>query len=850
MKKVHINCIFKIVTGFYAFTLLACQPIEKSIDLVSYDLSDSTWHFSQAGENSWHEAKVPGSVHMDLLRNELIEDPYYRDNETRLQWIGEKDWTYTSQFTVGSELMNKNNVTLDFKGLDTYAKVFLNDSLILKADNFFRDYQVECKALLNQGENHLRIEFESPVRINKERKNNAKIPLPDDYVYCRKPAYHFGWDWGPVYITSGIWKPVLLKGWNETRIINMQVVQKELTTQTAALELVYEIEAEEALEVELTTECAAAKIHETEKVKLKPGINFIKSQITIQKPQLWWPTGLGDQYLYNITGKLITDNRIIGEVKERTGLREIKLVQKPDSLGKSFHFEVNGVPVFAKGANYIPQDMFLNRPDTADYEYILQQAVDANMNMLRVWAGGFYENDLFYDLCDEKGLLVWQDFMFACAMYPGDKDFLDNVSQEAIENVKRIRNHPCIALWCGNNENYIGWQDWRWSDRYTKEDSATVWKDYEALYHQLLPEIIKQYDTDRFYWPSSPLFGWGYPVNSEGDVHYWGIWHAQEPFEEFAKPQNIGRFMSEYGFQGCPEFKTVKAFTRPEDWDINSDVMKNHQKHRVGYPVIDKYIKWYYQWPKDFKSYLYVSQVLQAKGIGYAIEIHRRSMPHCMGTLYWQINDCWPVTSWASIDSYGRWKALHYMAKKVYNDLLISPVLEDGLLKVYVVSDRLEALDARLSLNLTTLDGIELWKKEINTSIDANSSKVYLKIPEAFFEDIDKNDVVLTASLFSGQKLESRNHFYFVQPKDLELEKPSIQINISEMNEKGEYTLQLTTDKLAKNLFLWLENEDGFFSDNYFDLLPGSEKTITYKPGAGAGNPQGKIQMTSLVDTY
>ncbi|TAJ11825.1 glycoside hydrolase family 2 protein [Marinilabiliaceae bacterium JC017] len=846
MKKT-INWLLVSVIGLMGWSCTKNKS-DHQTNVVQVDLSQSDWMMRRSDSDTTYKAQVPGSVHMDLLRNKVIEDPYYRDNETRLQWIGEKDWVYTTQFDVAAEVLNRNNVELDFKGLDTYAKVYLNDSLILDANNFFREYKIDCKSLLKANGNTMRVEFTSPVTMNKKLREEARLPLRDDYVYTRKPSYHFGWDWGPIYITAGIWRPVYINAWNTARFDNMQAVQKHLTDEEAVVELKYEIEADAETTVVLVADCGdGIKLQET--VQLKPGMNYHTSELKIEKPERWWPAGLGEQKLYNIHSEILIGGDAIDVATDRIGLRTLELVQKLDLLGKSFHFEVNGSPVFAKGANYIPQDMFLNRPTRDDYEYIIQQAVEANMNMLRVWGGGFYENDLFYDLCDEKGLMVWQDFMFACAMYPGDEEFLNNVKEEAISNVKRIRNHPCIALWCGNNENYIGWKDWQWSSGYSKEDSASLWHDYEALYHKLLPEVIEKYDADRQYWPSSPKHGWGYPVNADGDVHYWGIWHAQEPFEEFAKPTNIGRFMSEYGFQSCPEFKTVKEFTIPEDWDIYSDVMKNHQKHRVGYPVIDKYIKWYYKWPKDFQSYLYVSQVLQAKGIGYAIEIHRRNMPHCMGTLYWQINDCWPVASWASIDSYRRWKALHYTAKKVYNDVLVSPFVENGQLRVYVVSDRLKQFDATIDLKLLSLDGAELWSIKLNKTIAPNASEVYFEVAEdELLKGIDKKDVVLVASVDNAGKTESVNHFYFVQPKDLKLTKPAIDIQVNQASEG--YEIVLSTDHLAKNVFLWLDEADGFFTDNYFDLVPGTEKRIKYLPKDGEGSLEGKIKYMSLIDSF
>ena len=447
----------------------------------------------------------------------------------------------------------------------------------------------------------------------------------------------------------------------------------------------------------------------TENVKLEKGENDISINYSIKNPKLWWTNGLGDQNLYKIKTALLHGNNEIESNETTIGLRTIKLVQKPDEFGESFYFELNGVPVFMKGANHIPNDIFLNQVTAEIYEREVKTAAESNMNMLRVWGGGIYEDDIFYDLCDQYGILVWQDFMFACSMYPGEKDFLENIKQEAADNIKRLRNHPSIALWCGNNEIDVAWQEysdggWGWKQRYNDEQHKEIWNNYESIFHQILPEIVKELDPDRTYWPSSPMAGSKEHSNytsTSGDMHYWGVWHGKEPFSEFRNKR--ARFMSEYGFQSFPELSTVKKYALPEDYDIESEVMAAHQRSGIGNLRIKEYMSWYYKEPKNFENFLYVGQLLQAEGIKYAIEAHRMDMPYNMGTLYWQMNDCWPVASWSGMDYYGNWKALQYFVKKAFNDILIIPSLSTDSLSIHIVSDRLNNLNAQLKIEILIL---------------------------------------------------------------------------------------------------------------------------------------------------
>lgn len=847
-KKEVMRYILIIVS---VFVLIQCQmPLEDQRPYV-ISLDQKEWQFSEKDSLTQYPAVVPGSVHMDLLANGLIEAPYFGMNEKDLQWIGERDWRYTTTFKLAPEIINQEHVELCFDGLDTYADVYLNGQKILVANNYFRTWKANVKGFLQTGDNKLEVQFRSSVAINAEMRQNDRIPLFDDYVYSRKPAFHYGWDWGPVFITSGIWRPVYLKAWSEASIKDQFIIQENVTKARAKIKAEVEIESLISADAQLVVSCLEADVQKTVPVSLIKGINKISCNVVIDQPELWWSNGLGDANLYTIETKLIREGRLLDSDSKRIGIRDIKLVQNPDEHGASFHFELNGVPVFAKGANYIPQESFQSKVDSADYRKVIQHAIDANMNMLRVWGGGFYEEDYFYDLCDENGILVWQDFMFACSMYPGEEDYLENVKQEAIENVKRLRNHPSIALWCGNNENYIGWKDWRWPARFEQEDSAAVWNDYLMLFEKLLPEVIAEYDPGKDYWPSSPKHGWGYPVNSDGDSHLWAVWHAQDPFEVLLEKENIPRFMSEYGFQSLPEMKTIEAFTLPEDRDIDSDVMKAHQKHRVGYPVIDKYIKRDYNWPKDFESYVYVSQVLQAKGIKMGIEAHRRAMPFCMGTLYWQLNDCWPVASWSSVDYYNRWKALHYKVRDAYANVLVSPVMNEANFELYIVSDLTSAQEAQLKIELLDFEGNVIWETESNQVIPVNTTEQVMSLPvKSILKNHAANEVVLNVELDVNNQVIAQNQLYLVSPKELALKNPELSFSIDEVN-SDTLTIELHAKQLAKDVCLSFPETEGFFTDNYFDLIPGKGKTvmfITNKQNNNVNN--GELVIKSLKDSY
>lgn len=830
MKQIQIM----ILTFLSVFSLVSCQPKDPNL-VVTTELS-AGWTFRQADKEEWLPATVPGCVHTDLLNNGKIQDPFYRLNERDLQWIDKVNWEYKTTIDVGEDFVKHDRIALDFKGLDTYADVFLNDQPILSADNMFREWMIDVKDKLLPGLNELRIVFRSPIveGIKKYDANGYVIPVsPNDLaeigqvegnkmvsVYTRKAGYHFGWDWGPRLVSSGLWRPVFLTAWNEARIENLQLKQNSVSENEAKLTAIFEVDAVSDNDAIISIENDGVELAKAN-IKLTQGISTYSVDFKIDNPKLWWTNGLGEAHLYNIKGKLAIGKRFT-EKSDRIGIRTLELVRDKDEKGTSFYFKLNGVPVFMKGANYIPNDVFPARVTDEMYRNVINTSKISNFNMLRVWGGGIYENEIFYDLCDENGILVWQDFMFACAMFPGDEAFLNNVKEEAIDNIKRLRNHPSIALWCGNNEILVAWHGWGWKQKEeakSKETADKIWKSYSDIFLKVLPEAVAANDPDRSYWDSSPSSGLGIPPDLvNGDEHYWGVWWGKEPFKNYAT--HIARFMSEYGFQSFPELKTVKQYALPEDYDIFSEVMQSHQRSSIGNGTIEYYMLQDYKKPKDFASFLYVNHVLQAEGIKFALEGHRRAAPYCMGSLYWQINDCWPVASWSSTDYYQRWKALQYFAKKGFEPVLVSPYTAGDSLKVDIINDKLAGINAQLVVKVIDFDGNEIRKELKDVTVPANSSNTFFAVKTTeFMKGIQANKQFLVVELIENGTSISNNTLFFLPIKNVLLPTPAVKFEIAAVD--GGFEISLSTDKLAKNLFMTIGDEEGFFSDNYFDLLPG-----------------------------
>ncbi|WP_179344305.1 beta-mannosidase [Winogradskyella ursingii] len=800
----------------FLFLILVCFSCQPNHDVpVTIELNDN-WQFKKTTDSVWRSATVPGNVFSDLLDHDLIEDPFIGNNEEKVQWVSEADWEYKTTFSINEETLQKKNIALNFGGLDTYASVFLNDSLILKANNAFRAWDIDVKSLLKE-DNEIRILFDHTSKYEETEKAKLPYGLPEgNRIFTRKAQFQYGWDWGPKLNTSGIWRPIKLVGWNDFRIADIYVKQTSLNSSNSNLLADIKKISSVELDKNLTYIIYVNGIKNKSSSEIFKGYTWA-TNFQIKNPKRWWPHNLGKPYLYDIKLVVKEGDKILDSISVKKGLRTIELITEKDSIGESFYFKVNDVPVFAKGANYIPQHSFQNKVKDDDYEKLLSDVVDANMNMLRVWGGGIYENDVFYDLCDEKGILVWQDFMFACAMYLGDDDFLGNVQQEAIDNVKRLRNHASIALWCGNNENSEGWHRWGWQAGRSEAEKEEIWNNYLKVFDSILPNTVSQL-TDTDYWESSPKYGRGNPkYKTEGDAHDWWIWHDGYPFEHLE--ENVPRFMSEFGFQSFPSYETIRYINQSDSIEISSEGFKNHQKHSRGFQIIEDYMQRDFPVPENPEDYVYVSQLLQAYGITKGIEAQRRAKPYNMGTLYWQLNDCWPAVSWSSIDFLGHWKALHYKAKRSFENVLISSKVENNTLKTWIVNDDLESKQGTLSLQLLDFNGNVIWEDSKEVTANPTSSEIMYQL-DLNTVQINKSETVLISN-FNNQS----SRFYFVKPKDLKLKQGEIQKKVTKTDDG--FNIEFSSKTLQKDVFLFTTT-NGRFSDNFFDLLPNQSKAIEF----------------------
>lgn len=837
--KLFIPAIF-VLLAMPALAQTTATPVRRTVYV--------PWEFRQAHTESWKPVKIPASVHTALLQNGMIEDPFYRDNEEKLQWIEQEDWEFQCTFDVEETLLQHKHVELIFKGLDTYAQVYLNDSLILEADNMFRTWNVDAKKWLKPAGNKLHVYFQSPVKKVEQDWKNLGYELPGGIrTMTRKAQFQYGWDWGPRFVGCGILKAPELLAWDDVLFENVFVTTQSIEKEKARMVAHFRYRSDIAAPVTVISQYNKTKSLEDRKLEI--GVHEDSVTWDVPEPHLWWCNGLGEPYLYDFSISIKRGVATIEKADVRAGIRTVELVTEKDAAGESFYFKLNGVPVFAKGANYIPQDVFQDRVKPEQYKRLLDDVAASNMNMLRVWGGGIYEDDLFYQLCDARGIMVWQDFMYACAMYPGNGRFLKNCAQEAFEQIERLRQHPCLALWCGNNENNEAWNNWGWQMQFNEAQRQQIWRDYQLLFNDLLPTYVANYGGGIPYWESSPKFGRGNAKStSEGDAHYWGVWHDEEPFEVFNK--KVPRFMSEYGFQSFPEWRTIEAFTLPEDRLLDSKVMLTHQKHPRGNALIAEYMKRDFRPVKTFEDFVYVSQVLQAEGMRTAIEAHRRNKPYCMGTLYWQLNDVWPVASWSGIDYYGRWKALQYCVRDAYRPVAAIPCVEDGILKLYGVSDLNAETRATLRVRAMSFDGKTLSDvTQPDTPVRSDSSRMiwqgYLK---TVLDRHKEENAVIEITLKSAEgELLSRRLFYLAPPRKLSLPAAHISFKVEQVNEG--YRINLETDKLAKNVMIGAE-ADGSFSDNYFDMLPGERRSVLFKTSGVIDDPQSAFTVKSLADTF
>jgi beta-mannosidase len=816
------------------------------------------WTLTRADQPEFEiTANVPGCVHIALLAAEKIEDPYFRTNEQDVQWIGETDWIYSRQFTVSDELLSHDKVLLHCDGLDTLATITINDTVISKTDNMFRTWEFDVKEHLVMGKNNIQVYFDAPVLYINAKYAERRLPAAGEghnqrgCNWIRKEPCNFGWDWGPMLATSGIWRNISLLAINTARIADVHISQDHSTVNKVLLTVKAAIERtiQAAVTAKITVSFDDQIINESD---IEFSHNASQTEIAIEQPQLWWPNGMGEQPLYIVKIELYDESgAVLDNQSKRIGLRVLKLERHDDQWGESFYFSANSVPFFSKGANWIPADTFATRVTHDDYSRLLQDTVAANMNMLRVWGGAIYEEDVFYEMCDELGICIWQDFMFSCATYPTfDDTFMTSVKAEAEDNVRRIRHHACLALWCGNNEleqELIG-PEWT--------DSTMSWEDYGKLFDDLLLEVVTKLDPQRDYWPSSPHTPRGDRQNDTdptcGDAHLWNVWHGQEPFEWYRTCEH--RFNSEFGFQSFPNPQTVATYTLPQDRNITSFVMEHHQRSGIGNSTIIHYMLDWFRLPESFDMILWLSQILQGMAMKYAVEHWRRSMPRGMGTLYWQLNDCWQVASWSSIDYFGNWKALHHMARHFYAPLLVSG-LEDwdtGTVEIHVTSDLLQDTSGTVLWTLTDANGKHITdgQEDVTIAANANTPVKTLQFTEQMASHGARN-LIFWLELQIDDQTVATNLVLFARPKHLELAQSQITAKTKEKSD-GNYQLQLASDQVA--LWVWLESEvqNIRFSDNFFHLQPGKVIEIDASTAQKLSEKEftDSLSIRSLVDTY
>ncbi len=821
---------------------------------------DGTWQLREIGplKTQTYPASVPGCVHTDLLAAGVIPDPWFGDNEKDIHWVYHKDWSYQREIEVRQSLLARQSVELVCDGLDTLATVFVNDVEVGRADNMHRTWRFEVKAQLRAGVNTLRVDFTSPIPLMKQLDAQRRLPCwnlyHDDFAgksYVRKMACAFGWDWGLMAPTAGIWRSIKLVG-RDAKLNDVRISQRHAEDKVS-LDLAVAITGQATkARFELSLGGKPVAQGDAKVAASDTDDGDAKLSLDIPSPQLWWPNGMGAQPLYDLQVTLLDDaGQTLDATTRRVGLRTLELSQQPDEFGQSFRFRVNGRDVFCKGVNWIPCDVFPSRISDQTYRHLLDSAADSGMNMIRVWGGGIYEDERFYDLCDERGLMIWQDFMFACATYPTfDPAFMANVEAEAIDNIRRIRHRACLALWCGNNELEQGLVAETWTN------SAMSWEDYKKLFDELLPALVTEHDGVTPYWPCSPHTPDGEGRNRRnfndptiGDAHAWSVWFGGQPFE--AQRDWNYRFMSEFGFQSFPEPRSVEAFTKPEDRSLTSWVMDYHQRCGPGNQTIYKYLLEWFQPPKDLESSLWLTQLTQALCIEFAADHARRLQGRMDGLLYWQLNDLWPGATWSSIDVYGRWKALQYFAKRFFAPVRVSLLEsnEHGTATAFVSNHRPDAAKVVLHWRLTDTGGTTLEEGDEPVTIASQSCvKVRALDCQRFRQrggsaklpgDVRKNPhppIAGDRELFvwawatdaaSGEEL-SRTLATFAKPKHLLLRTPQIEHKLTRRDD-GAWDIELSTDVPAPWTRLALADGDATFSDNFLHLCPNLPATVTMR---------------------
>lgn len=815
-----------------------------------------TWILSNEAHGLSVAAELPGDTHSALIAAGVIADPYYGEQEQDALWVGQEDWHYEREFEVDETFLNETSIFINIENLDTLASIFLNGELVAHTQNAFVRYRFEVKPLLRLGENHICIKIHSAEQAAKKAATRLPYNIPHmgfpvqspHRNLIRKTQCHSGWDWGPCLMVSGVYGDIYLGAVSLVRIEHVLISQ---THSDAGVTVEVSCEVEAVAAGEVVCEFTLGEVNLKEQAFLQIGSNHITRTLIVTNPRLWWPNGYGEAYLYDLRVAIGTDSTC-----QRVGLRTIEVRSESDACGRSLEFLVNGVPIFIKGANWIPADALPQRITPETINDLLDSATHAHMNMIRVWGGGQYETDSFYDLCDQKGLLVWQDFMFSCALYPANSDFLANVHLEAEFQVKRLQHRTCLAIWCGNNEN-IGVL-MRFKEPKANPYPYTI--DYDRLNDGVLGSIVRRYDPSRMFWPSSPCggpgdFSDGWHNDSRGDMHFWGVWARGEPFENYLKISP--RFCSEFGYQSFPSLDVVRSFTNNDQQNVTSPTMEYHQRNPGGNARILENFARYFRFPSGFENMVYLSQVQQGIAIRTAVEHFRRLRPTCMGALYWQLNDVWPACSWSSIDYGGKWKLLHYMAKQFYAPLLISVTEEDGgATGIWISSDLLQEETAIVTVRLIDFSGTILLSDAFSVHVAAATSQCIQTYASSEWTSLAES---LPSTTFLHVALKtavgtSENSYFFTHYKACTLQQSHVVVNIAcnSDNNDNTFVLTLTADRPAFFVALDVEGIRGQFSDNVFTLTGSEPKTIVFTPKTAIGLEAFRscLRVYHLRDSY
>ena len=731
---IFLFCVqyFLIIIGFFLFFLQNMNLLKGNLLLLFhiflvnfYAQQELTWEFYHPIKKEWLAFGKAGSIQEKLMKLGELPDPFFGDNEKLYQWIEEHEWKFRSTFYLSEKELSAESLVLNFPNIDTYGEVSINEAFLGRTVNFFHPYNFEIKEVAKPGNNTVYVTITPPTLYHKSRYENESFhyPAPNDPAkikaapLTRKPQFQFGWDWSLRMNTIGFSNPVQLIAASTNSI--QHCVVNTLYQSSNAATLLYVLDTKVPMNGGAISS-ALFGVHPLIMDSLPS--NRFQFDFQLENPKLWWPIGFGEPNLYTDTLCLLNSK---GEVLDQLiidfGVRTAQLVQTKDEWGTSYEFHVNDVPIFCKGANYIPQSVFPAAVKDLEIENMIDQMIAANFNMVRVWGGGYYPGDVFYKTCDKKGLLVWQDLMFACAMYPGDSEFLSNVETELNYQIPRITAHPSVILINGNNEVDVAWKNWGFQLQYSLSDKSqkVIEKAYTDLFHTLANKVVSTW-TSTSYIHTSPLSNWGKDeLYNHGSQHYWGVWHGTDPMSNFAT--KIGRFNAEYGFQSFPEFSTLSSFSDRKDWDLNSKVMKHHQKSYVGNGMILKHTTKLFGEPKSFEEFVYFAQLTQAHAVSSAINGHRLDAPRCMGTLYWQLNDCWPAPTWSSIDYYGNWKALHYAVRDDYRQVAILKKTDSkGNVQLFLRSDDPKSNESAVQvvLEVYNLDGLLLSSSTQKLAID------------------------------------------------------------------------------------------------------------------------------------